>query len=163
MNTDGRACMHEHRALLHHSPRTRTPFARQVTAGMKDKEGRDVYQYNPTTDVVRLLMQIQCSYIRAYYPKENGVPQGAVRDFLLEYMPFRAPMEKFVAHVKEIAPKDPDWAAIKEAKPKEWPKPDLDFLELANKTPLELLRHYYMSPHQLAELMPEKILASLNQ
>jgi hypothetical protein len=152
--------MHEHRALLHHSPRTLTPLSRQVTAGMKG-----AYQYNPTTDVVRLLMNIQCSYIRAYYKdaKEMEVPQGAVRDFLLEYMPFRAPMEKFVAHVKEIAPKDPDWAAIKEAKPKEWPKPDLDFLELANKTPLELLRHYYMSPHQLAELMPEKILASLNR
>ena len=157
--------MHEHRALLHHSPRTLTPLARQVTAGMKDKEGRDVYQYNPTTDVVRLLMNIQCSYIRAYYKdaKEKEVPQGAVRDFLLEYMPFRAPMEAFVAHVKEIAPKDPDWAAIKESKPTEWPKPDLDFLELARTTPLELLRHYYMSPHQLAELMPENILASLNR
>ena len=151
--------MHEHRALLHHSPRTLTTLAWQVTAGMQG-----AYQYNPTTDIVRLLMNIQCSYIRAYNgPKENGVPQGAVRDFLLEYMPFRAPMEKFVAHIKEIAPKDPNWAAIKEAKPKEWPKPDLDFLELANTTPLELLRHYYMSPHQLAELMPEKILASLNR
>ena len=126
---------------------------------------KGAYQYNPTTDIVRLLMNIQCSYIKAYYKdaKEMEVPQGAVRDFLLEYMPFRAPMEKFVAHIKEIAPKDPDWAAIKEAKPKEWPKPDLDFLELANKTPLELLRHYYMSPHQLAELMPEKILATLNR
>lgn len=155
--------MHEHPALLHHSPRTLTPLARQVTAGMKDKEGRDVYQYNPTTDVVRLLMNIQCSYIRAYYKdaKKKEVPQGAVRDFLLEYMPFRAPMEAFVAHIKEIAPKDPDWAAIKEAKPKEWPKPDLDFLELARTTPLELLRHYYMSPHQLADLMPEKIMESL--
>jgi hypothetical protein len=148
--------MHEHRALLHHSPRTLTPLAWQVTAGMQG-----AYQYNPTTDIVRLLMQIQCSYIRAYYPKEKGVPQGAVRDFLLEYMPFRAPMEKFVEHVKEIAPKDPDWAAIKEEKPKEWPKPDLDFLELAHTTPLELLRRYYNSPHQLAELMPEKILESL--
>ena len=153
--------MHEHRALLHHSPRTLTPLARQVTAGMKDKEGRDVYVYNPTTDVVRLLMNIQCSYIRAYYPKEKGVPQGAVRDFLLEYMPFRAPMEAFVEHIKKIAPKDPDWAAIKEARPKEWPKPELDFLELACTTPLELLRRYYNSPHQLAELMPEKILESL--
>jgi hypothetical protein len=148
--------MHEHSVLLHHSPRTLTPFARQVTAGMKG-----AYQYNPTTDIVRLLMNIQCSYIRAYYPKEKGVPQGEVRDFLLEYMPFRAPMEKFVEHVKEIAPKDPDWAAIKETKPKGWPKPELDFLELARTTPLELLRHYYMSPHQLAELMPEKILESL--
>ena len=152
--------MHEHRALLHHSPRTLTPLARQVTAGMKG-----AYQYNPTTDIVRLLMNIQCSYIRAYYQyaKDKEVPQGAVRDFLLEYMPFRAPMEAFVEHVKEIAPKDPDWAAIKEAKPNEWPKPDLDFLELARKTPFELLRHYYMSPHQLAELMPEKILATLNR
>jgi len=130
----------------------------QVTAGMKG-----AYQYNPTTDIVRLLMNIQCSYIKAYYKdaKEMEVPQGEVRDFLIEYMPFRAPMEKFVAHIKEIAPKDPDWAAIQETKPKEWPKPDLDFLELARTTPLELLRHYYMSPHQLAELMPEKILESL--
>ena len=121
------------------------------------------YQYNPTTDIVRLLMNIQSSYIRAYYQyaKEKEVPQGAVRDFLLKYMPFRAEMEAFVAHVKEIAPKDPDWAAIKEAKPKEWPRPELDFLELAHKTPLDLLRRYYNSPHQLAELMPEKILASL--
>ena len=152
--------MHEHRVLLHHSPRTLTPFARQVTAGMKG-----AYQYNPTTDIVRLLMNIQCSYIKAYYKdaKEMEVPQGAVRDFLLEYMPFRAPMEKFVAHVKEIAPKDPDWAAEEKAGSKAWPKPDLDFLELARKTPLELLRHYYMSPHQLAELMPEKILATLNR
>ena len=148
--------MHEHRALLHHSPRTLTPLSRQVTAGMKG-----AYQYNPTTDVVRLLMNIQCSYIRAYYPKEKGVPQGEVRDFLLEYMPFRAPMEKFVEHVKEIAPKDPDWAADEKANPKAWPKPDLDFLELAHTTPLALLRRYYNSPHQLAELMPEKILASL--
>jgi hypothetical protein len=70
-------------------------------------------------------------------------------------------MEKFVEHVKEIAPKDLDWAAIKEEKPKEWPKPDLDFLELAHTTPLALLRRYYNSPHQLAELMPEKILESL--
>ena len=144
-------CCTIHRASL-------TPLARQVTAGMKG-----MYQYNPTTDVVRLLMNIQCSYIRAYYKdaKEMEVPQGAVRDFLLEHMPFRAPMEEFVAHVKEIAPKDPDWAAIKETKPKEWPRPDLDFLELARRTPLEMLRHYYNSPHQLAELMPEKILASL--
>ena len=149
--------MHEHRALLHHSLRTLTPIAWQVTAGMQG-----AYQYNPTTDIVRLLMNIQCSYIRAYNgPKENGVPQGAVRDFLLEYMPFRAPMEKFVAHIKEIAPKDPKWAAEEKAKPTAWPKPDLDFLELARKTPLEMLRHYYNSPHQLAELMPEKILASL--
>ena len=124
---------------------------------------RGAYQYNPTTDVVRLLMNIQCSYIRAYYPKEKGVPEGAVRDFLLEYMPFRAPMEKFVAHVKEIAPKDPDWAADEKANPKAWPRPELDFLELAHKTPLELLRRYYMSPHQLSELMPEKILATLNR
>ena len=122
-----------------------------------------VYQYNPTTDIVRLLMNIQCSYIRAYYPKDNGVPQGPVRVFLLEYMPFRAEMEKFVAHIKEIAPKDPDWAADEKANPKAWPKPDLDFLELANTTPLELLRHYYKSPHQLADLMPEKILATLNR
>ena len=123
------------------------------------------YQYNPTTDILRLLMNIQSSYIRAYYQyaKEKEVPQGAVRDFLLKYMPFRAEMEAFVAHVKEIAPKDPDWAAIKEAKPKEWPRPELDFLELAHKTPLELLRHYYMSPHQLSELMPERILATLNR
>ena len=148
--------MHEHRALLHHSPRTLTPLARQVTVGMKG-----AYQYNPTADVVRLLMNIHCSYIRAYYPKEKGVPQGEVRDFLLEYMPFRAPMEKFVEHVKEIAPKDPDWAADEKANPKAWPRPELDFLELAHKTPLELLRRYYNSPHQLAELMPEKILASL--
>ena len=149
-----------HRALLHHSPRTLTPLARQVTAGMGG-----AYQYNPTTDIVRLLMNIQCSYIRAYYQyaKDKEVPQGAVRDFLLKYMPFRAEMEAFVAHVKEIAPKDPDWAAIKEAKPKEWPRPELDFLELARTTPLELLRHYYMSPHQLSELMPEKILATLNR
>ena len=48
-----------HRASL-------TPLARQVTAGMKG-----MYQYNPTTDVVRLLMNIQCSYIRAYY-KDAG-------------------------------------------------------------------------------------------
>ena len=124
---------------------------------------RGAYQYNPTTDIVRLLMNIQCSYIRAYYQyaKDKEVPEGAVRDFLLKYMPFRAEMEAFVAHVKEIAPKDPDWAAIKEAKPKEWPRPELDFLELAHKTPLDLLRRYYNSPHQLAELMPEKILASL--
>ena len=126
---------------------------------------KGAYQYNPTTDVVRLLMNIQSSYIRAYwqYAKEKEAPQGAVRDFLLKYMPFRAEMEAFVAHVKEIAPKDPDWAAIKEAKPNEWPRPELDFLELAHKTPLQLLLHYYMSPHQLAELMPEKILATLNQ
>ena len=124
------------------------------------------YKYNPTTDIVRLLMSIQCSYIRAYYPKENGVPQGAVRDFLLEYMPFRAPMEAFVEHVKEIAPKDLKWADDEKAKPKEWPKPDLDFLDflwLAHTTPLKWLVHYYNSPHQLAELMPEKILASLNR
>ena len=123
------------------------------------------YQYNPTTDILRLLMNIQSSYIRAYYQyaKEKEVPQGAVRDFLLKYMPFRAEMEAFVAHVKEIAPKDPDWAAIKEAKPKNWPRPELDFLELARTTPLELLRRYYMSPHQLSELMPEKILATLNR
>ena len=123
------------------------------------------YQYNPTTDILRLLMNIQSSYIRAYYQyaKEKEVPQGAVRDFLLKYMPFRAEMEAFVAHVKEIAPKDPKWAAEEKAGSKAWPKPDLDFLELARKTPLELLRHYYMSPHQLAELMPEKILASLNR
>ena len=126
---------------------------------------RGAYQYNPTTDILRLLMNIQNSYIRAYYQyaKEKEVPQGAVRDFLLKYMPFRAEMEAFVAHVKEIAPKDPYWAAIKEAKPKEWPRPELDFLELARTTPLELLRHYYMSPHQLSELMPEKILATLNR
>ena len=126
---------------------------------------RGAYQYNPTTDIVRLLMNIQVSYIRAYYQyaREKEVPQGAVRDFLLKYMPFRAEMEAFVAHVKEIAPKDPDWAAIKEAKPNEWPRPELDFLELAHTTPLELLRHYYMSPHQLSELMPEKILATLNR
>ena len=150
--------MHEHRALLHHSPRTLTPLARQVTAGMKG-----AYQYNPTTDIVRLLMNIQCSYIKAYYKdaKEMEVPQGAVRDFLLEYMPFRAPMEKFVEHVKEIAPKDPDWAADEKANPKAWPKPDLDFLELAHTTPLALLRRYYNPDHQLAELMPEKILESL--
>ena len=147
-----------HRALLHHSPRTLTPLARQVTAGM-----RGAYQYNPTTDIVRLLMNIQNSYIRAYYKdaRIKEVPPGEVRDFLLEYMPFRAPMEKFVAHVKEIAPKDPDWAADEKANPKAWPRPELDFLELAHKTPLELLRRYYNSPHQLAELMPEKILASL--
>ena len=126
---------------------------------------RGAYQYNPTTDILRLLMNIQSSYIRAYYQyaKEKEVPQGAVRDFLLKYMPFRAEMEAFVAHVKEIAPKDPDWAAIKEAKPKEWPRPELDFLELARTIPLELLRHYSMSPHQLSELMPEKILATLNR
>ena len=149
-----------HRALLHHSPRTLTPLARQVTAGMGG-----AYQYNPTTDIVRLLMNIQCSYIKAYYKdaKEMEVPQGAVRDFLLEYMPFRAPMEKFVAHVKEIAPKDPDWAADEKSNPKAWPRPELDFLELAHTTPLELLRCYYMSPHQLSELMPEKILATLNR
>jgi hypothetical protein len=126
---------------------------------------KGAYQYNPTTDIVRLLMNIQCSYIKAYYKdaKEMEVPQGAVRDFLLEYMPFRAPMEKFVEHVKEIAPKDPKWAAEEKAGSKAWPKPELDFLELARTTPLELLRHYYMSPHQLAELMPEKILATLNR
>ena len=125
---------------------------------------RGAYQYNPTTDIVRLLMNIQSSYIRAYYQYAKGeVPLGAVRDFLIKYMPFRAEMEAFVAHVKEIAPKDPDWAAIKEAKPREWPRPELDFLELARTTPLELLRHYYMSPHQLSELMPEKILATLNR
>ena len=126
------------------------------------------YQYNPTTDVVRLLMNIQCSYIRAYwqYPKDEEPPQGPVRDFLLEYMPFRAEMEAFVAHVKEIAKNpdsNPDWAKDLKAdqKTKAWPKPELDFLELAHTTPLELLRCYYNSPHQLAELMPEKILASL--
>jgi len=110
-----------------------------------------------------MLMNIQCSYIRAYYEyaKEKEVPQGEVRDFLLEYMPFRAPMEAFVEHVKEIAPKDPDWAAEEKADPKAWPKPDLDILELAHTTPLALLRRYYISPHQLAEVMPEKILASL--
>jgi hypothetical protein len=140
-----------HRASL-------TPLARQVTAGMTG-----MYQYNPTTDVVRLLMNIQCSYIRAYYKdaREKEVLQGAVRDFLLEHMPFRAPMEAFVAHIKEIAPKDPKWAAEEKANPRAWPKPELDFLELARKAPLEMLRHYYNSPHQLAELMPEKILASL--
>ena len=132
---------------------------------------RGAYQYNPTTDIVRLLMNIQSSYIRAYYQyaREKEVPQGAVRDFLLKYMPFRAEMEAFVAHVKEIAKNpdsNPDWAKDLPArykKPKAWPSPELDFLELAHTTPLELLRCYYMSPHQLSELMPEKILATLNR
>ena len=135
----------------------------QVSAGMwlPPQNNERIFDYNPTTDTVRLITNITQSLIRSY--AEKGVaPEGDVRAFLEANMPCGEHMTKWLAHLKEKmgdAEFDAMWDKDATSKNQSGNK---DYLDFAAKPPFTMMREYYKLEDRCKALLPENIIADID-